>query len=172
MWLSGKNEEFSSKKWVWALGSASWLWNCRQVIQYITSDLQWTHLQCDYNWPQKHWHKIQIGSYMEAHCKWHTTGTSGPTAAVSHKYEALEPLIWTSQHTRWDPRFRSDLDSSLMMQEAVLADTHANFYSNHHLSLNVSITLRRGPQNVPMQVFDIPEERKENYNKTWLNWQK
>ena len=91
---------------------------------------------------------------------------SGATTVVSHKYKALEPLILTSQHTRWDPRFRSNLDSSLMMQEVVLAVTHANFYSNNHLSLNISITLRRGPPNVPMQVFDIPKERKESYNKT------
>lgn len=80
--------------------------------------------------------------------------------------QALEPLILSSQHTRWDPRFRSNLDLSLILQEVVLAVTHANFYSNNHLPLNISITLRRGPPNVPMQVFDIPEERKESYNKT------
>lgn len=52
------------------------------------------------------------------------------------------------------------LDSPLMMQEVVLAVTHANFISNNHLSLNISITLRRGPQMYQCKVFLI-SQRKE-----------
>ena len=46
--------------------------------------------------------------------------------------------------------------------------THANFYSNNHLSLNISITLRRGPPNVPMQVFRYPREKKRKLQQNMI----
>lgn len=45
-----------------------------------------------------------------------------------------------------------------------MAVTHATFYSKDYLFLNISVKLRRGPSNVPMLLFNIPEEIKERYN--------